>query len=226
MRLELTLACPPVLPFDHLPALKGAFHRWTGANAALHDDLSLYSLSWLHGGRAERGGLAFPAGATWAISAPDRQLIHELLAAVVANPQLPGHGLRVTDARLRAVPDFSAGEQCFRLLSPVFVKQPRCGEAGQPLPAEHLLHDNPAADVRMTEILQRKLRHGGLPDAGVRVAFDRTYPVPKVKLFAYHDIQGRASFCPVLIRGSAEQLRFAWCVGIGNSTGIGCGALQ
>lgn len=226
MRLELTLACPDVLPFDHLPALKGAFHRWTGHNPALHDALSLYSLSWLRGGKAEKGGLSFPTGALWSISAPDPPLVRSLLAAVVSAPGLHAYGLRVTDARLRAVPAFPAGERLFRLLSPVFVKQQLHDETGQPRPAEHLLYDNPAADARLTETLQRKLRQAGLPDAGVRVSFDRSYPAPKVKLFSYRDVQGRASFCPVLVTGTPEQLGFAWCVGIGHSTGIGCGALQ
>jgi len=226
MRLELTLACPDVLPFEHLPALKGAFHRWTGHSPALHDAISLYSFSWLRGAKGGSGGLSFPTGAQWSISAPDPHLVRGLLAAVVSDPSLHAYGLRVTDAQLRAVPVFPAGEHLFRLLSPVFVKQQLHDEQGQPRPAEHLLYDNPAADARLTETLQHKLRQAGLSDAGVRVAFDRRYPAPKVKLFSYHDVHGRASFCPVLVTGTAEQLRFAWCVGIGHSTGIGCGALQ
>ena len=54
MRLQLFLEAPDVVPFDYLPTLVGAFHRWAGHDPARHDGLSLYSLAWLHGGRAGR----------------------------------------------------------------------------------------------------------------------------------------------------------------------------
>ena len=56
MRLHLYLEATSTLPFDYLPTLKSAFHRWAGHNEALHDGLSLYSYAWLRGGRAGRGG--------------------------------------------------------------------------------------------------------------------------------------------------------------------------
>lgn len=62
LRLHLYLEVSQVVPFDYLPALKSAFHLWTGHNPALHDGLSLYSYSWLHGGRAGRGAIRFACG--------------------------------------------------------------------------------------------------------------------------------------------------------------------
>ena len=47
----------------------------------------------------------------------------------------------------------------------------------------------------------------------------------KSKLFRYKQVQCRASVCPVLVSGSAEQIRFAWEVGVGHSRGSGWGAL-
>ena len=51
MRLHffLTPNRQPV-PFSYQHFLTGAFHKWLGANE-LHDNLSLYSLSWLDGSR-------------------------------------------------------------------------------------------------------------------------------------------------------------------------------
>ena len=59
MRLHLYLSPneQPV-PFDYQHYLAGAFHKWLVAND-LHDQLSLYSLSWLYEGRARGGALEF-----------------------------------------------------------------------------------------------------------------------------------------------------------------------
>jgi len=83
LRLHLYLKASQSAPFDYLPALKSAFHLWTDHNPALHDGLSLYSYSWLHGDRAGRGGIRFGEGASWFISAPDREVIHTLISGVV-----------------------------------------------------------------------------------------------------------------------------------------------
>lgn len=221
MRLHLYLTAAGPVPFDHLPALKGAFHRWLGHNDNLHDGLSLYSLSWLRGGRGGRGGLFFRDGAHWSISAHDPQLIHALVGGVVREPTL-GQGLTVRDVQLLTPPAFPDGEQWFRVLSPVFVKW----EAEPGKPADHLTYDDPRTDELLTATLRHKLRQAGLDDTGATVHFDRAYPGSKTKLFAYKKVQCRASMCPVIVTGTAEQIRFAWCVGVGNSTGLGCGALE
>lgn len=221
MRLHLYLSAEKPLPFEHLTTLKGAFHRWAGHNQELHDGLSLYSLSWLRGGRGSRSGLHFRDGAHWTISAHDPALIHEVVSGVVSKPGLD-LGLHVREARLQTPPDFQHGEQWFRVLSPVFVKW----ETEKGKPADHLSYLDPRADELLTETLRRKLRQAGLDDTGAAVRFDRDYPGAKTKLFAYKDVQCRASQCPVIVTGTAEQIRFAWCVGVGHSTGLGCGALE
>ena len=221
MRLQLYLESPERVPFDYLPTLKSAFHRWAGHNDALHAGLSLYSYAWLRGGRAGRGGIHFPEGANWFISAPDEELIHELVSGVVRAPEL-GLGLRVADVRLQRAPEFAAGEQPFRVAGPVFIKH----ETDRDKPADHLLPGHPLADELLTATLRHKLRQAGLDDAGAAVRFDPAFiATAKTKLFRYKQVQCRASICPVLVSGSAEQIQFAWEVGVGHSTGIGCGAL-
>lgn len=221
MRLQLYLTAGQAVPFDHLPTLKGAFHRWLGHNEELHDGLSLYSLSWLRGGRGSRGGLHFRDGAHWSISAHDPQLIHALVGGVIREPDL-GLGLTVRDARIVTPPTFQDGEQWFRVLSPVFVKW----ETEQGKPADHLTYEDPRTDELLTATLRHKLRQAGLDDSGAAVRFDRDYAGAKTKLFRYKQVQCRASQCPVIVTGTAEQIRFAWCVGVGHSTGLGCGALE
>jgi len=221
MRIHLYLKAQKPVPFDYLPVLKGAFHLWTGHNPLLHDGLSLYSYGWLRGGRAGRGGIHFAEGASWFISAPGREVIHQLVSGVLRAPDL-GLGLTVQDVRLQEVPEFGAGEQPFRVASPVFIKHET--ERGQP--ADHLLPGHALADELLTATLRHKLRQAGLDDAGATVRFDPAHiATAKSKLFKYKQVQCRGSVCPVLVGGSAEQLQFAWEVGVGHSTGIGCGAL-
>ncbi|MDJ0367940.1 CRISPR-associated endoribonuclease Cas6 [Hymenobacter sp. H14-R3] len=221
MRLHVYLSASQVVPFDYLPTLKSAFHRWAGHNEALHAGLSLYSYGWLHGGRAGRGGIRFAEGASWFISAPDETLIQELVSGVVRAPALD-LGLAVRDVRLQRAPEFAASEQPFRVASPVFIKH----ETEKGKPADHLLPGHALADELLTDTLRHKLRQAGLDDAGAAVRFDPAFIASaKSKLFAYKQVQCRGSICPVLVSGSAEQIQFAWEVGVGHSTGIGCGAL-
>jgi len=221
MRLHLYLATDQLVPFDYLPTLKSAFHFWTGHNDTLHNGLSRYSYSWLHGGRAGRGGIRFGEGASWFISAPDREVIHTLISGVLRAPDI-GLGLRVRDVRLQETPEFAAGEQPFRVASPVFIKH----EVEKGRPADHLLPGHSLADELLTATLRHKLRKAGLNDTAAAVRFDPAYiTTAKRKLFQYKQVQCRGSICPVLVSGSAEQIQFAWEVGVGHSTGIGCGAL-
>ncbi|WP_151088527.1 CRISPR-associated endoribonuclease Cas6 [Hymenobacter baengnokdamensis] len=225
MRLHVYLETDRLVPFDYLPALVGAFNRWAGHDAARHDGLSLYSLSWLHGGRAGQGGVRFAEGAHWFISAPGQELVHRLVSSIVREPDLDFAGLRVRDVRLQATPEFAAGEQPFRVGSPVFIKH-LPPEAKLGAPADHLLPGHPLADELLTATLRRKLRQAGLDDAGTAVRFDPALiATAKTKLFRYKQVQCRGSICPVLVSGSGEQIAFAWEVGVGDSTGIGCGAL-
>ena len=221
MRLYLHLDARDAVPFDYLPTLKSAFHLWTGHNPNLHDGLSLYCYSWLRGGRAGRGGIRFPEGASWFISAPGRELIHSVVTGVVRHGELD-LGLRVRDVRMQDAPEFAAGEQPFRVASPVFIKH----EVEKGKPADHLLPGHELADALLTQTLQHKLRQAGLDDAGAAVRFDPAHVAgAKSKLFRYKQVQCRGSICPVLVRGTSEQIAFAWEVGVGHSTGIGCGAL-
>ncbi|HRF40576.1 MAG TPA: CRISPR-associated endoribonuclease Cas6, partial [Saprospiraceae bacterium] len=82
------------------------------------------------------------------------------------------------------------------------------------------------ADTYLTETLHAKLIRAGLDTAGVTVRFDENYTSPKTKLVSYRDLKIKATFCPVIITGSPEAIAFAWQVGVGNSTGIGFGALR
>jgi CRISPR-associated endoribonuclease Cas6 len=45
-------------------------------------------------------------------------------------------------------------------------------------------------------------------------------------MIIYKGIANKANWCPVIIKGRPETKLFAWNVGLGNSTGIGFGAIK
>lgn len=225
MRLTLLLGCPSPLPFEHLPVLVAAFHKWTG-RTDLHyrNKLSLYSLSCLSGGRLGSGGLVFPNGAKWVISSPDAGLIEQVVGGIVLDPDLSEHGLYVKDVQITAEPTFVDGRRRFEFLSPILVREQAAPGDRQPM--DHVRFDDPRATVLLTATLRNKLTAAGLDPTGVEVAFDSDYAKASVSIQYYRGIGNRVNKCPVLITGTAEQQRFAWLVGVGNSTGIGLGALR
>lgn len=208
-----------LVPFNYQQNLVGAFHRWLGENE-LHDDVSLYSLSWLEGGRTTKGGLNFPDGARFFISSPLPEINHALVSGMLE----AGHlcwGMHVQEATLVPAPKFGEEER-FVAQSPILIKRYRPNGEGQ----QYYYPGDELANPYLTETLHHKLRRAGLPTEGASVRFDPNYANPKTKLVNYRHMKIRAAFCPVIITGSPEAIAFAWEVGVGNSTGIGFGALR
>ena len=77
----------------------------------------------------------------------------------------------------------------------------------------------------MTETLKSKMKLVNLEDETLKIAFDKSYSKAKTKLITYNGINNKASLCPLIIKGKPKTKAFAWNVGIGNSTGIGFGAI-
>ena len=221
MRLKISLTPNrEIVPFNHLPVLAGALHKWLGPNE-VHGEISLYSFSWLQGGKGTRDGLRFPNGARWFVSALDDDFLMKSIRGILSDPVIRW-GMRVERTEIITNPEFKEqGEVRFLAASPIFIK--RKIETGE---TKHYLYTDLESDTLLTETLQMKLRSAGLSANGVSVRFDRTYPRAKTQLVTYRGIDNRCSFCPVFVEGTREQLDFAWTVGLGNSTGIGLGALM
>lgn len=219
MRLHLrTTENTKPVPFDYQRSLVGAFHKWLGKNK-VHDGLSLYSLGWLQGGRQKGKDLHFPHGATWPISTPDKEILAKLVDSIQQDPKL-AFGMQVQEVKIQLEPDFTE-EHRFLVQSPVLVK--RNEDSGR---IAFYLYDDTKADALLTETLKNKLTKAGKEDLEISVAFDRSYPQAKTKLINYNGIRIKGSICPVILKGDPEAIAFAWNVGVGNSTGIGFGALK
>lgn len=217
MRIYLkTTSTSQVLPYNYQEYLVGTFHKWLGDNT-IHDKMSLYSLSWLSGGEGQHDGLRFNRGATWFISTPSAEILTKVIEGVQKSPSI-AFGLKVNEIIIKKTPSFSPKEQFF-LQTPVLIKR----TIGQK--TKYYTYQDPEAGKLLTATLKNKLRKAKLSDQ-ITIEFDKSYARPKEKLVTYRGIKNKASLCPVVLSGAPDAIAFAWDVGIGNSTGIGFGALK
>lgn len=225
MRLHICLTRnqEPV-PFSYQYPLAQRLHYWLGADNPWHDELSLYSLGSLRGGRREGDALNFPKGASWRISTFDADLAHQLVDALQAEPAVRW-GMQIESVQLKDPPDFRRTFRSLPCDSPILLKQAQPGGYCQ-----FITHESPElAEQLLTESLAHKLRAAALPElagSDFRLRFDPNYRKPKTKLIQIKQIRNRAVQCPVEISGPPEVQQFAWLTGVGNSTGIGFGALR
>jgi CRISPR-associated endoribonuclease Cas6 len=214
--LKISSNTAPV-PFDYQKILVGAFHKWLGENL-IHDEISLYSLSWLYGGKRINNGLSFQSGGEWHISSYDTDLLKKLIMGIKDDPTI-NFGMAVRNISIIQPPDFGNNHR-FYLNSPVFVKRNENGRI------RFFLYKDKETGQLMTQTMITKMKKAGIDHEGLKISFDKTYQNPKTKKISFGGIDCRASFCPVIVEGTPEQLAFAWSVGVGNSTGIGFGALR
>jgi CRISPR-associated endoribonuclease Cas6 len=218
MRIYLTLSKnTETVPFAYQQLLTGVLHKWIGKNE-VHDEMSLYSFSWLKNGKASSKGINFPGGASWFISTHDNELLKKIIAGIQQSPEL-FYGMTVTEVNIQEDPQFSDTER-FVVASPVFIK--RNDENRKAF----FYYDHPDAGKLLTETLVKKLQKAGLNAESISVEFDKTFSKPSIKGTSYYGIHSKGSVCPVIIKGTPQQIAFAWNVGLGNSTGIGFGALN
>ncbi len=216
MRLHLRLhAEHHCLSFDYQHELVRSFHRWLPDND-IHNDISLYSLSWLSGSKAEHGQLHFPHGAGWSISFHDERIAKHLLVGILRNPDTT-FGMRVVDVQIQEAPDFGDKHR-FLAASPILAKQ----YDGKRI--QHKIFSDENVDEILTHTLRTKLSNAGI-NADVQVQFDRDFVNPKTKLVTIKNVKNRASMCPVIVEGHPDAVSFAWSVGIGHCTGVGFGAI-
>lgn len=219
MRLILKLSKnKELIPYNYQPKLVSCIHKWLGRDNEEHGKLSLYSFSWLNQLNANNHGLNASPETNWFISFYDKTQIKKLVVGIQEDPYVLS-GMEVKEAIIQETPEFSVEER-FSVANPVFVK--RHLENNR---IKFYYHDDVEAGEQLTHTLTKKLETAGLDATGVKVGFDQSYPKPKTKGYEYNGIFNKGSICPVIVKGTPEQVGFAWNVGVGNSTGIGFGAL-
>lgn len=218
MRLifQLQSSVRNILHFDYQHELLRTIHRWI-PNNNIHDETSLYSISWLRGAKPVEGGLIFPNGAEWAVGFHDERIAKHLLVGVLRQSETT-FGMKVADVQIIETPDFPHAMR-FSLASPALIKH------FDGTTIRHLTFSDKNADAVMTNAMRTKLRAAGLPEH-VSIRFDRTYPRAKTKVVNIKGIGNRANLCPVIVEGTPETVGFAWTVGVGHCTGAGFGAVN
>lgn len=219
MRLQLKLSKnKEIVPYEYQQRLIGVIHNWLGDND-IHDGISLYSFSWLHNGTMVEGGYDFKHGARWMVSFFESQYAKKLIAAIMKNPAVIS-GMYVEDV---VIEEHSRGREdgVFMLGSPVFIKR-KTVEGKYKF---YTFEDKESAEL-MKETLLHKMDVAGMErDETLSVQFDLSYSKKKIKMATIHGVQNKCSMCPVIIKGKPETIDFALCVGIGNGTGSGFGAI-
>lgn len=204
------------VPFNYQPMLVSAFHKWMGANH-IHDQLSLYSISWLKRGRRVSQGLDFPDGSTFFISSPLHEIIKKIIFGIRFDPFI-GFGMSVQEIILKPTPLFNSPKR-FMLQSPVLIKRSLNNKI------RFFYPENIESNEYLTYTMNNKLKSYGINET-IQVKFDTTYKTPKKKSITYKGIVNKGTLCPIIVEGSDKAIGFAWDVGVGNSTGIGFGALK
>lgn len=219
MRIYLKLnTSKGIIPFNYQSYLTGAIHKWLGSENELHGQASLYCFSWLLNVDVRKEGLITKADSYFFISAYDASVIKRIVKGI-REDALVCFDIFVSEIEIVDDPKFSL-KQIFQTASPVFIKRRFDNKE------KHISYDDPDSGNYLTETLQKKLKLADLPVDGVQVSFVKSYPSAKTKIISYKTIGNKVNVCPVIIEGTPEQIAFAWNVGVGNSTGIGFGALK
>jgi CRISPR-associated endoribonuclease Cas6 len=211
------LANNSLIPFNYQHLLTGAIHKWWGVNK-WHNETSFYSFSSLIGGQKNGDKLLFTGSTGFFFSAHEKRMITDLIKGIQLDP-LINFGLTVSEIKICKTPKFRTKE-IFFAQSPIFIKRKIENRE------VHFTYNQPEANQLLTETLISKLKKAGIPHEGVKIEFDKKYNGAKTKLVYYNKIGNKTNICPVIIEGTVEQIEFAWNVGVGNSTGIGFGAIK
>lgn len=219
MRLYIKLSKnTEIIPFNYQHLLTGVVNKWIGEENEIHGKSSQYSFSWLQNTVSNKKGINLNRDAYFFISAYDADLTKRITKGILSFPET-FCGSRVIDVQIKNAPEFSTEEKFF-LNSPILIRQ-RVGEK-----TKHITYLDKNFEHLLTENLKGKLKAANLSTENVLVELDKEYASPQTKLVDYKGIKNKTSLVPVIIKGTPEQIAFAWTVGLGNSTGIGFGALK
>ncbi len=218
MRVYLRIKADKVpIPFQHQHKLVGTIHKWLGWND-IHGKVSLFSFSWLTAGKKERDALHFENGSSMFFSSFDEKTIKTLILGIQKDATM-FDGLSVVELVIQEDPDLTMINK-FEVASPILIKRKIDDRI------EHILYDDLKAGQYLTETLQTRMKEAGLVDESLVIQFDTNSPFAKRKNLVYNNVNNICSWCPVVINAKPETKLFAWNVGLGNSTGIGLGAIR
>ncbi len=220
MRLYLKIRTTgTIIPFDHQHLMAGTIHKWLGEDNPYHGQPSLFCFSNLKIGQVAEDGFVIQDESEFFISSCDNQFLGRILEGVQRDPEM-FFGLCVNEVYLIPTPDLS-NRVVFYPASPILIKR-RIGDR-----VAHVTFRDPTAGELLKETLLTRMKQAGKSFSDdFQIHFNTHFPRAKTRLVNYKGVGNRANICPVIILGNNEVKQFAWEVGLGNSTGIGFGAIK
>lgn len=227
LKIEFSKNTEPV-PFTYVTNLNGYLHKVLGSNNEYHDDISLYSTSFLHGGKISRDKkfLEFRNGAAWYVSSPDSQFITDFINNVYQNTEF-AFGMKLQKVEIIETEPICEGEfYLFRTMSPILLKQ-------RDFETRKNIYYTYEDDVKTTSELMKSIILKKAEKAGIEmnsddfdISFNYEYQQKKIKWITIKTVNNKTSVCPVFLRTSKPEIaEFISAVGIGHSTGSGFGFL-
>jgi CRISPR-associated endoribonuclease Cas6 len=180
---------------------------------------ALYSFSWLLNAKVSENALDYPNGAKFFISFHNDVDLKQVVKSIMNNAEMC-FGMEITDMTIEENPDLT-NKTLFQCASPIFICRP-----GSDKNIHYTFNDENAGKF-LEETLLHKMRLVGLPkDDSLKIQFAPSATnAAKIIIIDYRGVNNRVNLCPVIIEGKTETKVFAWNVGLGNSTGIGFGAI-
>ncbi|WP_187478270.1 CRISPR-associated endoribonuclease Cas6 [Amniculibacterium sp. G2-70] len=215
--LKLTKNNKPI-PFNYQELLTGVIHKWIGANNEIHGKTGQFSFSWIQNTVANKSGIELKRDAYFFISSRNEGLVKQIVKNILKDPEMFS-GVSVFDVQIKDTPAFSISEK-FLMASPVLLKMKVENKI------RHITLEDKNFETILTDNLKHKLEKSHLNSEGLSIKINPNTNFKETKLVTYKGIKNRTSFVPIIINGTPEQIAFAWDNGLGNSTGIGFGALK
>jgi CRISPR-associated endoribonuclease Cas6 len=226
-KIEFSKNTEPV-PFTYISNLNGYLHKILGENNDYHDELSLYSTSFLHGGKlsSNKKYYEFKNGATWYISSPDKKFITDFIASVYQHQNF-AFGMELLSVELIENDLINEGEYyMFYTKSPILLKYKEFGSKRN----IYLTYNDNAlkTSVFMKNIIIKKALKMKLniTKDDFNIAFNTNYENKKTRWIKVKSISNLTSVCPIYVQTNKKEIAdFIYNVGVGHSTGSGFGFL-
>lgn len=211
-----------LVPFDYLKNLNGYLHKILGDENIYHDSLSLYSSSFLHGGKMneDKTGLNFLDGSIWYISSPDLGFMNHFIKNIYQHKDFI-YGMTLKNVVI--IPNLIEQKDIYKLnvKSPILLKQYVDSKS---VFFTYKDDKNITSNMMKNLILKKSQKFGMNFNNDFDVEFDLTYQNKKTKWVKVKSIHNRASLCPIIVKTSDKKIvDFIYDVGVGHSTGSGFG---
>ena len=217
-----------LVPFTYLSNLAGYLHKILGVDNEYHDDISLYSTSFLHGGKIDKNKkyLNFPDGAVWYISSPDIKFINEFIINIFKNVEF-AFGMKLQGVEIIERKLFHDGDHyLFQTKSPILLKQ-------RDFETKKNIYYTYEDDIIITSTLMKNIIikkankfNLNINFEDFEISFDYNYSNKKTRWITIKNINNKTSVCPIFVKTNNREIAdFIYSVGIGHSTGCGFGFL-